>query len=573
MHDSQAPSPTLDAFLRLRGSFFERYLRFQPEEATTLGLHELDDQLKDCSPEALAEEGAFHRDVLAQLERIPPEELPPGEQLDRLAMLSVARFQVHTYADLHSHRHNLELSTYPHTMLQYQLGQAETPEDWSALARRTARIPAFLQQQERNLVEGVATGQVPDAQVLLAFVDEQLPAIASYFEHLPALPAAHEVTLSASEARLLQEAARSARESFTSHLRFLRERVLPQARPDEVLGDEEYQWRLEHLLGLSTSPDELMRQAEDVLERIRPDLLRLASQLAAKVPGAPSTVSDLGEARALLALLETETPQRDEDVIPLYRGHLARAELFIHERKLFNIPEGCRLGMKPVPPGMVDVRGTNWPAPLLDPRKVGWFVVAPDASAHPTVWSALLAIHEGIPGHFLQSLAWQRGFSHHPAPVRFLMVTDHVAMARSHFGPMLNIEGYATYAEERMRRAGFYTGPEELTALLARALRAVRVVTDIGLHTRRMSEEDAVRYMMHHACMPEPNARRELLRYKRIPQQAITYLLGALEFEQLEADCRRERGSRFDEAAFHDELFSFGPVPPALLRRFMLTAA
>jgi uncharacterized protein (DUF885 family) len=72
--------------------------------------------------------------------------------------------------------------------------------------------------------------------------------------------------------------------------------------------------------------------------------------------------------------------------------------------------------------------------------------------------------------------------------------------------------------------------------------------------------------------MPEPNARREVLRYKRIPMQAITYLLGALEFEQLEADCRRERGSRFDEAAFHDELFSFGPVPPALLRRFMLAA-
>jgi uncharacterized protein (DUF885 family) len=271
--------------------------------------------------------------------------------------------------------------------------------------------------------------------------------------------------------------------------------------------------------------------------------------------------------------LELENPARDEDILPLYRGLIQRAELFIHERGMFNVPAGCRLGLKHLPPGMVDVRGTNWPAPLLDPSKVGWFVLAPMAPAHPVVWAALLAVHEGIPGHFLQSVAWQRGFSHHPAPVRFLLVADHVAMARGHFGPMLNIEGYATYAEERMRRAGFYSAPESLTALVARALRAVRVVVDIGLHTGRMNDEQAMRYLMHHACMPEPNARHEVLRSKRIPMQVITYLLGALEFERLEEDCRRERGSRFDEADFHDELFSFGPVPPGLLRRFMLAAA
>ncbi len=85
-----------------------------------------------------------------------------------------------------------------------------------------------------------------------------------------------------------------------------------------------------------------------------------------------------------------------------------------------------------------------------------------------------------------------------------------------------------------------------------------------------MSEEDAVHSLMRHAFMPKPNARREVLRYKRIPMQAITYLLGALEFEQLAEDCRRERGESFDEAGFHDELFSFGPVPPALLRAALL---
>ncbi|HEX8436695.1 DUF885 domain-containing protein [Archangium sp.] len=560
-----APPPSLDAFVRLRAAFFARYLQTQPEEATTLGLHHLDDRLKDLSPSALGDEYAFHRDVLAQLEQLPPEALPPDAQLDRLAMLGVTRFHVHAYEDLHSHRRNVELSTYPHTMLQYQIGQAETAEDWSAIASRAARIPTFLRQQEQLLAEGLATGEVPDVHIVQDFEEDHLPVIVRYFDHLPALPGAHQVKLSGSESRALQQASWDAREAFATHRQFLRERVLPHARPGVVLGEDEYRWRLQHTFGLTASPEELVRQAEDVLARAQASIVQLAGQL-----GAP--LSNLAEARALLAQLETENPARDEDVIPFYRGLIQRAELFIHEQGMFNVPAGYRLGLKYLPPGMVDVRGTNWPAPLLDSRKVGWFVLAPMAAAHPSVWAALLAVHEGIPGHFLQSVAWQRGFSQHPAPVRFLLVTDHVAMARGHFGPMLNIEGYATYAEERMRRAGFYSAPEALTALVARALRAVRVVVDIGLHTRRLSDEEAVRYLVHHACMPEPNARREVLRYKRIPLQAITYLLGALEFERLEADCRRERGNRFDEAAFHDELFSFGPVPPALLRRFMLAA-
>ena len=53
---SQAPPHDLDAFVQLRASFFEHYLRAQPEEATTLGLHHLDDRLKDLSPAALGDE-------------------------------------------------------------------------------------------------------------------------------------------------------------------------------------------------------------------------------------------------------------------------------------------------------------------------------------------------------------------------------------------------------------------------------------------------------------------------------------------------------------------------------------
>ena len=566
---SQAPASDLDTFLALRDTFFARYLETQPEEATTLGLHHLDDRLKDLSASALADEHALHQDTLARLERLPPELLPREARLDRRAMLDVARFHVHVHEARQGLRGNLELSTYPHAMLQYQIGQAETAGDWAAIASRVARVPTFLQQQERLLAEGLALDQGPDAHVLRDLTEDALPVIIRYYEHLPALPGAHEVALSTADTRALHHAARAAREAFAAHLRFLQERVRPHARPSVVLGEEEYRWRLRHVFGLEAPLEALVLQAREALAEAQHAIGQLSGALAREVPGAPSSLPHLGEARALLARLEEAHPARDEDVIPLYRELIGRAEHFIHEHALFHVPEGLRLGLKPLPPGMVDVRGTNWPAPLLDARKPGWFVLAPMAAAHPTVWAALLAVHEAIPGHFLQSAAWQRRFGEHPAPVRFLLVTDHVAMARGHFGPLLNIEGYATYAEERMRRAGFFTAPEALTALVARALRAVRVVVDVGLHTGALDEEEAVQHLIQYAYMPEPNARREVLRFKRIPMQAITYLLGALEFERLEAELRRERGPRFDEPAFHEALFSFGPVPPGQVRQLM----
>src|SRR5690349_23408204 len=95
----KAFSPALDTFVRLRASFFERYLETQPEEATTLGLHHLDDRLKDLSPSALGDEYAFHRDVLTRLEQLAPEELPPGAWPDPPAMPGVPRFPLPPHPD------------------------------------------------------------------------------------------------------------------------------------------------------------------------------------------------------------------------------------------------------------------------------------------------------------------------------------------------------------------------------------------------------------------------------------------------------------------------------------------
>ena len=167
-----------------------------------------------------------------------------------------------------------------------------------------------------------------------------------------------------------------------------------------------------------------------------------------------------------------------------------------------------------------------------------------------------LAVHEGVPGHYLQSASWQRGA---PSPVRFLGVTDDVAMSRSYFGTMLSVEGWAVHMEQLLLAEGFYdAGPERIFFAFCDAVRAMRVLLDLGLHARGMDEQDAVRVVTSATLMPEAWARSQVLRSKR-----ITYLVGSTEIASLRAGAGRE----LDALSFHRALLELGPVPPSRLQR------
>jgi uncharacterized protein (DUF885 family) len=87
---------------------------------------------------------------------------------------------------------------------------------------------------------------------------------------------------------------------------------------------------------------------------------------------------------------------------------------------------------------------------------------------------------------------------------------------------MTNIEGWAVHAEELMRARGFHEGRDELFAHLAHAIRALRVIGDVGLHTRALGSRDVVRTLMDEGGLTESAARGEAERYARLPLQWAT---------------------------------------------------
>jgi uncharacterized protein (DUF885 family) len=141
-------------------------------------------------------------------------------------------------------------------------------------------------------------------------------------------------------------------------------------------------------------------------------------------------------------------------------------------------------------------------------------------------------------------------------------------------------EGWALYAERVMRERGFFTDPiQELYHLQATIFRAARIVVDTSLHLGEMSEDEAIRFMVDRAGLPEPTARAEVGRYCWWPTQAASYLTGCLEILRIRERYLEGRGvgeedpKEVDVAIlrdFHDRLTGSGSLPLGLAAQAVL---
>lgn len=163
-----------------------------------------------------------------------------------------------------------------------------------------------------------------------------------------------------------------------------------------------------------------------------------------------------------------------------------------------------------------------------------------------------LAYHEGLPGHHLQR-AIQTELGDVPPFRRFGGVTAYT-------------EGWGLYSEELGKDMGFYTDPYSDFGRLGMELwRACRLVVDTGIHHKRWSREQAIRYLTDNTPNPEGDIRKAIERYVVYPGQATAYMIGKLKIMELRGRAQAELGEAFDIRAFHDVVLRSGPVPLSVL--------
>ncbi len=179
-----------------------------------------------------------------------------------------------------------------------------------------------------------------------------------------------------------------------------------------------------------------------------------------------------------------------------------------------------------------------------------------DMKSMPKYKMEALAYHEGIPGHHMQ-LAIQQELQDIP-------------MFRKFGGYTAYVEGWGLYSEYIPKEMGFYADPYSNFGRLAMELwRACRLVVDTGIHSKKWTRGQSIKYYTDHTPNPIQDATKMVERHMVMPSQATSYKIGMLKILELRAKAKEALGDKFDIRAFHEVVISHGAIPLDVLEDFV----
>jgi uncharacterized protein (DUF885 family) len=318
------------------------------------------------------------------------------------------------------------------------------------------------------------------------------------------------------------------------------------ARPH---GEEFYRWALKASTTTSMSPDE-------VHEMGKAELQRLHAQMDAILKEIGYANGSVGERMKGLA----KDPQ-----YKFSDGDKGRAEIlvFINDRlswaraqmpRAFNHPVNPNMEVRRLPPeeepGAPAAYGG---AGSIDGKIPGRFWInLRTTDLHSKYSVADLAFHEAIPGHI-----WQGEYTHAMPTIRQMLAFNAYS------------EGWALYAEQLADELGAYDRYHvgRLGYLQSIAFRACRLVVDTGIHAKRWTREQGVRFFVDMNGSNPLEVASEVDRYCAWPGQACGYKVGHSEIVRQRDKAKASLGAKYDVKAFNDTVVLGGNVPLDVLAK------
>ena len=316
------------------------------------------------------------------------------------------------------------------------------------------------------------------------------------------------------------------------------------ARPD---GDEYYRWALKASTTTSMTPEEVHQMGLEELRALQARMDPILRSLG-------YTKGSVGERMQALG--------RD----PKYKfspGDKGRAEImaYIQERlkiiraklpQMFNTMVRGNLEVRRLPPEEEPgAPGAYGGAGSIDGTIPGKFWInLGTTDLHRKFDLPDLTHHEAIPGH-----VWQGEYANKLPLIRTILSFNAYS------------EGWALYAQQLADEFGVYDDfpAGRLGYLQGIAFRACRLVVDTGLHAKRWSREQGVRFFIDENGTKEPEARSEVDRYCSWPGQACGYKVGHTTINRLRDRAKAALGPKFDIKAFDDTVVLGGNVPMDVL--------
>jgi len=519
---------------RIYQSYFDLRWHFNPAAATESGIVAQNERLGDYDVDSMRAHLAAFRALSLAVEELEPDEVEA--EIDRTALLSEIRSTLFRFQHEQPHIRNPTFwLSHLYSALYGLLDRQDAPLGELARAgiARLRATPAFL-------ASAIGTLREP-APILLDTAGSMIEGGETLIGLLAAFCREHGDT---DEADIVAAEAEAALARFGLALK--NELATNDEEQAFAIGEEQFNRRLHFEYALTGSAPELWRYGLHLVEEVEASLTRLAKSL----DGGASW-------RTLAERLRLEVPIGD-DPVSACRGEMEQARAFIVEREIVTLP-AAPLEVVPTPIFLRPLIpfAAYSPPGTFSADRTGRFFVTPWPANHPRPANrsaaelASMAVHEGYPGHHLHMLTAQ-GL---PSMVRRVLWSP------------LTVEGWALYCEDMMGEEGYYQDPATRFFQQIHLLwRAVRVILDVGLHTRGMSPEAAIVYLLDKVPITHAEAVAEVRRYCGSPSYQICYAVGRREILQLRESYRVRAGASYSLRDFHDALLAYGGLPVSLAR-------
>jgi len=168
-------------------------------------------------------------------------------------------------------------------------------------------------------------------------------------------------------------------------------------------------------------------------------------------------------------------------------------------------------------------------------------------------WGVIIvtAPHETYGGHHIQGLYQM----HNPNKLR------------KNNGISLFSEGWGLYNEQLMLETGFYPNKKiKLRQLQLRLWRNARVIYDVGMHSGKLSYEEAISLMTDKVGFLRWAAQLEIDSSSSRPGYFIGYFIGMTEILKMREEFKKLMGENYDISDFHEKLLKVGNMPPSLMK-------
>jgi len=548
----------------LAEEYVERFAALDPLGATGDGITGHDHEMTDFSPDGAAERAEHDRatlralaaaDLTTDADRIAAEVMRERLELalveydggERLRDLRVLGSPVQT------------------VRMSFDLMARETADDWQTVAERMALVPQGLSSIEAALAEGVAQGIVAARRQAVACTRQ-----ADTWGGVDGSSRAFFLTLLDEYDRSglgdrafrdrLETLAVRATEAYASLGRFLVEEYAPHAAERDPVGRDRYALYAQDFNGIALDLDETYAWGWSELHRIEHAMGQVAERI---LPGV--------DVDAVIEHLETDPTRAVDGVDEFRRWNQDLLDRTVAELNgvHFDIPEPVRrVEAMIAPPGGAAAMYYTGPAEDFSRPGRTWYPTL-GKTRFPLWGEVSICYHEGVPGHHLQI-----------AQVRYL--ADSLSrFQRTLAGTSGHAEGWALYAERLMGELGYLDDPAyELGMLRAQAMRAVRVVVDIGMHLELAIPRDeryhpgetwtpelALPFVIERSKFPADFMASEVDRYLGLPGQAISYKVGERVWLGARDAARVRAGASFDLKEFHRAALDLGPMGLAQLER------